>query len=126
MTDRERSRSARMAARRRVASPPRMNKGPDQRVSHFRPHPWHGLEVGPDPPEVLNAYIEITPFDLMKYEVDKVDHSAPRLSPRPCTGSSRAPTVTNAFGDWRRRPNAVMATPWTSVSSANARFPETR
>jgi inorganic pyrophosphatase len=27
--------------------------------------------VGPDPPEILNAYIEITPFDLMKYEVDK-------------------------------------------------------
>jgi inorganic pyrophosphatase len=38
----------------------------------FRPHPWHGLDAGPDPPEVLNAYIEITPFDLMKYEVDKV------------------------------------------------------
>jgi len=41
------------------------------RVNHFRPHPWHGLEVGPDPPQVLNAYIEITPFDLVKYEVDK-------------------------------------------------------
>ena len=41
-------------------------------VFQFRPHPWHGLEVGPEPPNVLNAYIEITPFDLMKYEVDKV------------------------------------------------------
>lgn len=41
-------------------------------VRHFRPHPWHGLEVGPDPPEILNAYIEITPFDLMKYEIDKI------------------------------------------------------
>ena len=40
-------------------------------VSLFRPHPWHGLEVGPKPPDVLNAYIELTPFDLMKYEVDK-------------------------------------------------------
>jgi inorganic pyrophosphatase len=40
-------------------------------VSVFRPHPWHGLEIGPDPPDVLNAYIELTPFDLMKYEVDK-------------------------------------------------------
>jgi inorganic pyrophosphatase len=40
--------------------------------SLFRPHPWHGLEIGPKPPEILNAYIEITPFDLMKYEVDKV------------------------------------------------------
>src|SRR5688500_10725388 len=41
-------------------------------VFQFRPHPWHGLEVGPDPPVHLNAFIEITPFDLMKYEVDKV------------------------------------------------------
>src|SRR5215467_7305010 len=41
-------------------------------TSQFRPHPWHGLETGPNPPEILNAYIEITPFDLMKYEVDKV------------------------------------------------------
>lgn len=41
-------------------------------VHRARPHPWHGLDVGPDPPILLNAYIEITPFDLMKYEVDKV------------------------------------------------------
>jgi len=41
-------------------------------VSMFRPHPWHGLDAGPAPPEILNAYIEITPFDLMKYEVDKI------------------------------------------------------
>jgi inorganic pyrophosphatase len=41
-------------------------------VNHFRPHPWHGLDVGPKPPDVVNAFIEITPFDLMKYEVDKV------------------------------------------------------
>jgi inorganic pyrophosphatase len=38
----------------------------------WRPHPWHGLEAGPESPRVVNAYIEITPFDLMKYEVDKV------------------------------------------------------
>jgi inorganic pyrophosphatase len=37
----------------------------------WRPHPWHGLDPGPDPPKVVNAFIEITPFDLMKYEVDK-------------------------------------------------------
>jgi inorganic pyrophosphatase len=50
-------------------------KGVAQRsgpVFQFRPHPWHGLDVGPEPPELLNAFIEITPFDLMKYEVDKV------------------------------------------------------
>lgn len=38
----------------------------------WRPHPWHGLEIGPNPPKVVQAYIEITPFDLVKYEVDKV------------------------------------------------------
>jgi inorganic pyrophosphatase len=37
----------------------------------WRPHPWHGLTVGPNPPEVVHAYIEITPFDPVKYEVDK-------------------------------------------------------
>jgi inorganic pyrophosphatase len=37
----------------------------------WRPHPWHGLEVGPNPPSLVHAYIEITPFDLMKYEIDK-------------------------------------------------------
>jgi len=44
---------------------------PDNSFVSWRPHPWHGLEVGPDAPRVVNAYIEITPFDLMKYEVDK-------------------------------------------------------
>jgi inorganic pyrophosphatase len=38
----------------------------------WRPHPWHGLETGPEAPRVVNAYIEITPFDLIKYEIDKV------------------------------------------------------
>lgn len=38
----------------------------------WRPHPWHGLDVGPNPPEVVHAFIEITPFDLIKYEIDKV------------------------------------------------------
>jgi inorganic pyrophosphatase len=38
----------------------------------WRPHPWHGLETGPNPPQLVYAYIEITPFDLMKYEIDKV------------------------------------------------------
>lgn len=37
----------------------------------WRPHPWHGLDVGPDVPSTVNAYIEITPFDLVKYESDK-------------------------------------------------------
>lgn len=37
----------------------------------WRPHPWHGLDTGENPPEVVNAFIEMTPFDSVKYEVDK-------------------------------------------------------
>ncbi|MDX1385575.1 MAG: inorganic pyrophosphatase [Thermoanaerobaculia bacterium] len=37
----------------------------------WRPHPWHGLSAGPDPPFRIHAFIEITPFDLVKYETDK-------------------------------------------------------
>jgi len=37
----------------------------------WRPHPWHGLEPGKNPPVYLQAYIEITPFDLVKYEISK-------------------------------------------------------
>lgn len=37
----------------------------------YRPHPWHGLPVGPQVPDLLNAYIEITPFDAVKWEIDK-------------------------------------------------------
>jgi len=39
--------------------------------SRYRPHPWHGLETGPEPPELVTAYIEITPQDTVKYELDK-------------------------------------------------------
>jgi inorganic pyrophosphatase len=39
--------------------------------SRWRPHPWHGLEPGPEPPSLVSVYVEITPFDLVKYEVDK-------------------------------------------------------
>ena len=60
-------------------------------TSQFRPHPWHGLEIGPDPPKILNAFIEITPFDLMKYEVDKV--SGYLRVDRPQRSSAQHPTL---------------------------------
>jgi inorganic pyrophosphatase len=42
-----------------------------QEYSQWRPHPWHGLSAGEAAPRVVNAYVEITPFDAIKYEVDK-------------------------------------------------------
>ncbi len=37
----------------------------------WRAHPWHGLSVGDDAPEMVNVYIEMTPSDWIKYEIDK-------------------------------------------------------
>ena len=36
----------------------------------WRLPPWRGLEVDPDPPRMVHTYIDLTPFDLVKYEVD--------------------------------------------------------
>ncbi len=61
------------------------------RFSRSRPHPWHGLEPGADAPRVVNAYIEITPFDLVKYEVDKA--SGYLRVDRPQRTSSQPPAL---------------------------------
>jgi inorganic pyrophosphatase len=37
----------------------------------FKAHPWHGVSIGDDAPEVVSAYIEIVPTDTVKYEMDK-------------------------------------------------------
>jgi len=57
----------------------------------WRPHPWHGLEIGEDAPNVVNAYIEMTPFDAVKYEVDKT--TGYLLVDRPQLTSSMPPTL---------------------------------
>lgn len=57
----------------------------------WRPHPWHGLEIGPDAPRLVHAYIEITPFDLIKYEIDKTTGYL-RVD-RPQRTSSQPPTL---------------------------------
>jgi len=37
----------------------------------FRSHPWHGVPLGDDAPQRVTAYIEMTPNDTCKYELDK-------------------------------------------------------
>ena len=59
--------------------------------SRWRPHPWHGLEVGPDPPQLVNAFIEITPFEYVKYELDK--QTGYLFVDRPHRTSSLPPTL---------------------------------
>lgn len=36
-----------------------------------KPHPWHGIDIGSETPDVIKAFIEIVPGDTMKYELDK-------------------------------------------------------
>lgn len=57
----------------------------------WRPHPWHGIEIGSRMPDIVNAYIEMTPFDSVKYEVDKATGYL-RVD-RPQLTSSMPPTL---------------------------------
>jgi inorganic pyrophosphatase len=42
----------------------------DLLATMFQAHPWHGVAPG-DPEGVVNAYIEIVPSGVVKYELDK-------------------------------------------------------
>ncbi|HET9227589.1 MAG TPA: inorganic pyrophosphatase [Thermoanaerobaculia bacterium] len=37
----------------------------------FKPHPWHGVAIGPEAPDVVTVFVEIVPTDTVKYEIDK-------------------------------------------------------
>jgi inorganic pyrophosphatase len=56
----------------------------------FQAHPWHGVPAG-DPADVVNAYIEIVPTDVVKYELDKP--SGHLRIDRPQRYSSLAPSL---------------------------------
>lgn len=36
-----------------------------------RAHPWHGVDIGENAPNVINCYVEIVPTDTIKFELDK-------------------------------------------------------
>jgi len=50
------------------------NLGPIGRLMglRYKAHPWHGIDIGDEAPEVVTCYIEVVPTDTVKYEVDKV------------------------------------------------------
>jgi len=37
----------------------------------YTSHPWHGIPIGDDAPDVVTSFIEIVPTDTVKYEIDK-------------------------------------------------------
>lgn len=40
-------------------------------MNKFVAHPWHGIPLYEREPDVVNAFIEVTPSDTVKYELDK-------------------------------------------------------
>ena len=66
-----------------------MSKNPTRQV--FQAHPWHGVSPGEDAPAKVNAYIEIVPTDVVKYELDKA--SGHLRVDRPQRFSSMCPTL---------------------------------
>jgi inorganic pyrophosphatase len=59
--------------------------------SIYRSHPWHGIELGDSAPDLINAFIEILPTDVIKYEVHKP--SGHIFVDRPLRYSSQCPTL---------------------------------
>ncbi|MEM7706374.1 MAG: inorganic pyrophosphatase [Pseudomonadota bacterium] len=60
------------------------------RYALHRPHPWHGLNPGRNSPEIITVFVEMTPFDYVKYELDKetgflsIDRPQRTTSQLPC------------------------------------------
>jgi inorganic pyrophosphatase len=40
-------------------------------INKFKAHPWHGIFIGDQAPELVTTFIEIVPTDTVKYEIDK-------------------------------------------------------
>lgn len=38
----------------------------------YKSHPWHGIDIGKEAPDVIMTFIEMVTTDTVKYEVDKV------------------------------------------------------
>lgn len=65
----------------------------NQGFNRWRRHPWHGLHARADdaPQDVVQVYIEMTPDDVVKYELDK--SSGFLMVDRPQRTSSRPPAL---------------------------------
>jgi inorganic pyrophosphatase len=86
--------------------------------SRWRPHPWHGLDIGPNAPRVVIAYIEITPFDMIKYEIDKT--SGYLMVDRPQRSSSHPPALYGFIPDRASQDSRLAAKKATEIRSTSA------
>ncbi len=57
----------------------------------LKAHPWHGVPIGANAPQVVTTYIEIVPTDTVKYEIEK--HSGFLKVDRPQKYSNVCPAL---------------------------------
>ncbi|NDD30330.1 MAG: inorganic pyrophosphatase [Proteobacteria bacterium] len=57
----------------------------------FKSHPWHGIATLAKEPDTFNAYLEVVPSDMVKYEIDKA--TGHLKVDRPQKYSSLCPTL---------------------------------
>ncbi len=38
----------------------------------YKSHPWHGIDIGKQAPDMLTCFVEMVTTDTVKYEVDKI------------------------------------------------------
>ncbi|MGH7145548.1 MAG: inorganic pyrophosphatase [Planctomycetota bacterium] len=57
----------------------------------FKSHPWHGVQIGDEAPDIVSAFVEIVPTDTVKYELDK--HNGYLKVDRPQKFSNVCPTI---------------------------------
>ena len=65
----------------------------------YKSHPWHGIDIGKEAPEVVTCFIEMVPSDTVKYEVDKVSGYL-RLEPDRFTVCSICSSVMPSCVSW--------------------------
>lgn len=61
------------------------------KTTSYRAHPWHGVSIGEDAPEIVTCYVEIVPTDTVKFELDK--ETGILKVDRPQKYSSHCPTL---------------------------------
>lgn len=86
-------------------------------LPNARAHPWHGVTPGPNPPDLVTAYIEITPRDVVKYELDKV--SGLLKVDRPQQTSSSPPTLYGLIPQTYCGTNVGALSPETQVADGD-------
>ena len=80
----------------------------------YRSHPWHGIEVGKEAPQVITAFIEMVPTDTVKYELNKVNGFL--CIDRPQRYSNVVPALYGFIPQSYCGERASPSTAWTSSS----------